>query len=528
MAPVLRRTWVERLRELIPWLSFVAFYAIFANVPYWVASREFEFSRLGSFCIQYATVGLIALVVPRYLASFLLFAVIFADMLSGICQSYGIPIRECVVNFRAADAFPGARLVYAFSVLLLALLTAATAALLPVQSLTKKQKWLAAACLAAFGVLILGADIRTPHIATSYLPSSLYRSFNSDRLDVSSSQSRRLARLPIFQIVRSERLDAAIRAKEEKDEGPQSPVPSASEVAVHAAGIMEGNGNRELPNLVLVIVESWGLSVNAPLREALIQPYQAPNLLAKYEVVQGTVPFYGATIAGEARELCGSSIGFYVARAPARDLQGCLPDRLAALGYRGIAVHGMSGYLFDRAAWYKTMGFQETWFRNAFKQQGLPDCIGMFVGTCDADIAAWIGRRLEQDASRPYFFHWTTLNSHLPVPVPTPFSDVAPCTAAISVAPDTALCSWYQLVVNLHRSVAQVAMRSLARPTVFVLVGDHAPPFGDPAVRSRFSQTDVPYMILLPRSNRGESKSLLAHEAISASPRADNRPRQTQ
>jgi len=85
--------------------------------------------------------------------------------------------------------------------------------------------------------------------------------------------------------------------------------------------------------------------------------------------------------------------------------------------------------------------------------------------------------------------------------------------ADVSLEPNTPLCSWYQLVVNVHRSVAQLATGNLPRPTVFVIVGDHAPPFGDLARRERFSQTDVPYVILLPRSDRNLSKALLAHNA---------------
>jgi hypothetical protein len=47
-------------------------------------------------------------------------------------------------------------------------------------------------------------------------------------------------------------------------------------------------------------------------------------------------------------------------------------------------------------------------------RQGLPDCFGAFFGTCDAAIADWIGRRLGKHDD-PYFVHWVTLNSHLPV-----------------------------------------------------------------------------------------------------------------
>jgi len=70
-------------------------------------------------------------------------------------------------------------------------------------------------------------------------------------------------------------------------------------------------------------------------------------------------------------------------------------------------------------------------------------------------------------------------------------------------------------------------MSPLARPTVFVIVGDHAPPFGDPGLRSRFSQTDVPYVVLLPRSDDKRSKSLLALRGASPIPSTKMRSRQT-
>jgi len=139
------------------------------------------------------------------------------------------------------------------------------------------------------------------------------------------------------------------------------------------------------------------------------------------------------------------------------------------------------------------------------KQQGLPDCIGAFTGTCDASVAEWIERRLEKREDAPVFVHWMTLNSHLPVPIPSTLSAGAPCLSTLGLAPQTALCSWYQLVANVHQSVARLALGALGRPTVFVIVGDHAPPFVDPALRKRFSRTEVPYILLLPRSESSSS-----------------------
>jgi hypothetical protein len=99
--------------------------------------------------------------------------------------------------------------------------------------------------------------------------------------------------------------------------------------------------------------------------------------------------------------------------------------------------------------------------------------------------------------------------------------------AAEGLEPDSELCSWYQLVANVHRSVAQLALDPLSRPTVFVIVGDHAPPFGDPSLRDRFSQSDVPYVVLVPRSAHNPPKSLIAHDAANPASGSGHAPRQS-
>ena len=277
------------------------------------------------------------------------------------------------------------------------------------------------------------------------------------------------------------------------------PVPNATGPAIRAAGISMGKSAQQMPNLVVVLAESWGVAADPEVATALVRPYVQPDLQGRYQVLQGQVPFYGGTLEGEARELCGTSIGYNLLKATPRELESCLPHRMAALGYRNIALHGMDGHMFSRWSWYATIGFQEQWFHQQFTQQGLPDCLGAFIGTCDASIANWIGRRLATDRGGPDFVHWVTLNSHLPVPSPSPFASNFPCSFAPLLAEHESACAWYQLVSELHHSVAALAMSKLARPTVFVIVGDHAPPFADPALRSRFSSTDVPYVLLVPR-----------------------------
>jgi hypothetical protein len=337
----------------------------------------------------------------------------------------------------------------------------------------------------------------------------------------------RLARIPIIRLVRMQAAEAKMTAFDRSGPASAFPVSSATAVAMRDGGILHVSGDGDSPNVVQVLVESWGLAIDTPLEKALVEPYLQPRVRAKYEVIQGSVSFHGPTIPGEGRELCDSGLGYHLLTAPAADLRSCLPARLAALGYDTIGVHGMSGHIFNRSTWYATIGFQERWFYQQLRQQGLPDCTGVFVGTCDADIAVWIGRRLDEDSSRPKFIHWMTLNSHLPVPVPLHLPNGAMCTATLGLKPDSPLCSWYQLVANVHRSLAQVALDPLSRPTIFVIVGDHAPPFGDPSLHDRFSQSDVPYIVLLPRSAHNPPKSLLAHNAMNPASASEHIPRQS-
>jgi hypothetical protein len=513
VASILQRSWATRVTGNLSWLCFAAFYSIICNVPYWTAAHEFGFSPLGWFCAQYAAVGLAALFVPRIVTLLWLLALTAADVISGACLTYHVPVRECLENARVALESSAAHPLRSLSVVSSVLLIAAIVILLPSKELPKNQRWLAAACLILFGVMVVGGDALSIFRETGRFPVPFQTRPVRDQLASGSSNALQLARIPIVRLGRLWKMEEKLIALEDKGRMTRTPVPSAMEVAINAAGITSGEGNRELPNVVLVLVESWGLAQDSILRDAMVKSYTQPELLAKYQVLQGSVPFYGATIAGEARELCGNSIGYYLMRAPASELKNCLPQRLGALGYDRIAIHGFSPHMYLRSVWYPTIGFQEQLFHEQLQEQGLPDCNGVFVGTCDADIATWIGHRLDEDSSRPKFIHWMTLNSHLPAPVPVSLPNAAPCLAAEGLETDSQLCSWYQLVANVHRSVAHLALDPLGRPTVFVIVGDHAPPFGDPSLRDRFSQSVVPYVVLVPRSTHNPSKSLFAHNA---------------
>jgi phosphoglycerol transferase MdoB-like AlkP superfamily enzyme len=492
-------------------IVFVAFYAVIVNVPYWISSREFGFmDRRGVFGIEFFAVGMIALFVRPFVSAILLLLAMTADMVFAICESYSISIPEILSNVGAYGSFSDVRRSEAAGIFLLAMLLIAVAWVLPTATIRKSDRWRIAGCLMGLLTLTLTSNVVTVWRESGHFPNPLKRSFRADYLETNWIEAPKLGRNFVVGYLRSVHGVVADDGPTATENGPPVPVASATDHALQQLHLSPGSAK---PNIVIVLVESWGLDKDAAIREALTRPYANAGLQARYQVEEGLVPFYGGTIAGEARELCGNSMGFKLLSAARNELEGCLPARLAGLGYEDLAVHGMNGHLFRRSRWYKTIGFQEQWFNAELKHEGLPDCQGAFNGTCDADVAKWIGRRLEQSDPQPEFVHWMTLNSHLPVVVPPDLATGAACSDDLGLRPGTPLCSWYQLVANVHQSVAELAMGKMDRPTVFVIVGDHAPPFNDPLLRDRFSKTDVPYLLLLPRSEGGIQDRVLAQNS---------------
>jgi Sulfatase len=277
------------------------------------------------------------------------------------------------------------------------------------------------------------------------------------------------------------------------DSGSSEPLPSALNEALGELG----SGSQ--PDVVLVLTESWGLAKDERLNQAQIQPYRDPAIDHLYRVQTGTVPFSGLTTSGETRELCGDSRGRYGRSSP-NDFVACWPARLEKAGYHTLAVHGFAPGMYTRKDWYQQFGFQQSAFLPELMRDNAALCGGAFPGACDADVAQWVGTRLSAARDQhPMFVHWVTLNSHLPLAPLDNKSDSGDCVT-FGIDQERSLCSWFIHVRLVQDSVARLALMPGLRPTVFVIVGDHAPPFMETAMRDRFSQTKVPYVLLMPRS----------------------------
>jgi hypothetical protein len=254
-------------------------------------------------------------------------------------------------------------------------------------------------------------------------------------------------------------------------------------------------------NFVVIILESWGQMEDAAVTRQMLSPYARTALQAVYDVHFGAVPFHGPTVAGETRELCGQTFQNGIAGASADDLRGCLPNLFASHGYSTIGIHGFYPRVYDRVHWYPRVGFQTSLFKPDLDRLGMRTCPGGLVGTCDADVADWMTARLKQSSpEHPVYIHWASINSHIPVVDVISQEQARACQAMSPVLQDRTLCNWYTLVERVHLMVTKMAMAARLPATAFVIVGDHAPPFSSSARRSLFSQKQVPYVLLTPKT----------------------------
>lgn len=259
-----------------------------------------------------------------------------------------------------------------------------------------------------------------------------------------------------------------------------------------------------VPNRVLVIVESYG-QLNDPAAASGVQtPYRDAALQGRYAVETGMVDFIGGTVPAEFRELCGLRADLRTTVRAAELAPNCLPQMLQQAGYETSAYHGFSESMFNRMDWYRSIGFENLYFREQMEEQ--QSCAGPFPGVCDEAVGELIRKRLIGNA-RPQFVYWVTLNSHLPLASNAKILNELGCNQSAKDS-DQALCIWRGLIEKVHAEVASIAMDPRLPPTEFVVVGDHSPPFLSPATRSQFSQTEVPYIHLVPHNPRVAPRAL--------------------
>lgn len=461
------------------WL-IVLLYLVLPNLPSIISGVVFGSGvPRGLINVEFLVAGICMLFLSRGVAFSLLAAELFLDYAFGICYTYRFTVGELLSSLRYIVLMPLSRiaaglLAFVFGLVLCGVL----AYVRPSQ----RQRKLTAMLLATCAVIPCLIDV----------------------IDGQNFLVHRDATLSSYRMVRSPLLVLATWEltawRQDRNEWSSASRPMESASASILSTVDDRKRFDERPNVVLIVVESWGLLNDPAMAKRLVAGYDSPAVTANFNVTTGVAPYGGLTVPGEARELCHSTIGMGLIKASSEQLQSCLPTLMQKRGYDTIALHGYVGQMFYRNEWYPKIGFQRTFFRHDLEQHGLPLCSGAFPGICDASITKFIGDKLlSADNDKPKFVYWVTLNSHLPVPIHPSLPSDDYCSALPSLRESAALCSWFRLERNVHQSVADLAASKLARPTIFVVVGDHAPPFGSSSLREQFSKSAVPYVILTPR-----------------------------
>ena len=477
----------NQIRDLIKfrWYLFLLAFLVLPNLPLLLAAHPLSLLVRGYVNLDYLLIGLLSLFVPRIVTLVLLATAILLDFIHAVCITYLFAPAEFFHVVRYGGLLSTTRIGLIVAATMFTLLICLVTAVCTSRRASGQPRRIAFVILLVLIVLFALANLQTAR---------------RTRLLHNETVPRRITRTPTLGLIYSQiiydRYQRGLRV------GGMYAMPSATSLALnHLPDFPTYNlsASQDLqPNLVLVLVESWGLARDLALRRALVETYLDPALLSKYEVLQGTMPFAGPTTSGEKRELCQSHMGLDYDQGTQAQLDHCVPGRMHRAGYHTLAVHGFSGDFFDRKDWYPRLGFEDIWFHDRLHAAGLPDCPGPFPGTCDDAVAAWLGEKLRQPGNAPLFVHWVTLNSHLPIANPPVLKAPISCDVSPITRSNTGICSWYQLVSVVSQSVHDLALTPLGRPTIFVIVGDHAPPFANDFERGQFSPTEVPYVILLP------------------------------
>lgn len=457
-------------------------YGLIPNAPFWIAGLYFVAPARAMFNLDYLVVGILDLFVAPSIVIPLFIAVFLMDVLSSTASFYFFSQHDLITAARFVTELPWQRTVGTGAVLLgLGLAVALVVHLVARRSPPGTRRLM---LVVMSSVLLLLAGIQAAH---------------GVHLHQDSFSGRKLANSTLLKVGM-----VMWETAFQKESETLVSVRSASEPLLTGltGQVHEEASNSARHNIILIVVESWGLMNDSESAARLESPYHLPAIANRYAVTTGNVGFQGATVSGEVRELCGLQ-GQLISVQRAQELApGCLPDLLKKQGYQTTAVHGFVGIMFDRDIWYKEIGFQNSIFMQDLKPASVfHRCAGAIPGICDSDIADLLGRLSKSSCcATPQFFYWMTLNSHLPIQISAEASAILGCGSSGAPNPDLAICDWMALVYKVNSAVAALSTDPQLPPTEFVIVGDHAPPFLSSKRRDQFSQKVVPFIRLVPEN----------------------------
>ncbi len=248
----------------------------------------------------------------------------------------------------------------------------------------------------------------------------------------------------------------------------------------------------------LILVESWGLLTNKDLQREVQQPLYDLTRENQYSIKTGTTPYKYLTQAGEFRELTGYVFHYY----QVKDIwvkENSLLIKKQQQGYHITGIHGNTGRFYRRQMIWPVLGVQEMYFAEEFAKLSMPLCgSDIFRGVCDTAINTWLLGKMNSLPERKEFYYWVTLNTHLPL---VEIRDAAYNQFAAKWKPQGITEHILQIAYQqqlLFKDLAAKLGKPGAPKAHILLVGDHAPPYIDPADRKLYDGEVVPYIELIP------------------------------
>lgn len=242
-----------------------------------------------------------------------------------------------------------------------------------------------------------------------------------------------------------------------------------------------------LPRKILLIVnESWGEANNKKINQAILEPLV--KTLSDAHIKTGTIAFTGATLAGELRELCHLRPNHFNLRNVTDGFEGCIPNKLAALGYKTISLHAAMSVMYDRKYWYPRAGFQQSIF---FESKNWQQRCYSFPGACDSDLAHLIPPLFREDK---VFAYWLSLNTHSTYDARDIKIDGFNCEG-FEIPHNSETCRNLKLQWQFFHTIANLNKNPNMRGTRVIVVGDHPPPIFDQHEKSKyFMDATIPWI----------------------------------
>lgn len=468
-------------RPLAGRFAYLVAYLILPNVAFAFAG-QFVYLVRATVNLDYLVLGMVAPSLPYGVTLGLYACLLLNDLFVALGAIYHFQPSDLVVtvadlaHLNALTILP----VLGLAVVVVGLL--ATSAALVARQGGRYVSWNRASVVFA-AILLFGSDVVNGTSWFSYSGQAIIP------LNIATSQVYRMA-------------DAAVGVfRGELDRGKAGPRQMAAGATTRWFRPDAGDGAgvpSSARHAVLVIVESFGVFRDPTAHEAILSVFRDPRVTRRYRVMDGTVPFHGATTAAEFRELCG--LRLKLNEADRETLSKCLPWRLRAEGFHTVAIHGFTGRFFRRWQWYPWIGFERSLFAEDMREGPSVQYCGTTVrGVCDEDAARLVERELlDPPRGERRFVYWLTLSSHLPTDVETAGRSSFDCRSVGTIHEYPDVCRLTRVIHLALSSVIDVALHPELEATHFLIVGDHSPPFVLDSRRQLFLDDRVPVVELQP------------------------------